>query len=142
MAHPHGCRRVDGPLTRSPGGLRAYICGSAAALRAGSGGDRPALAPPFGVVLYELERRRRGRRYSRFFVPGVRLLDCFGKLPRTARPAAEPLLDAERAPGDHRERPGHHEQPDDEEAERVDVQALHPGPERPAEAQLLTEKPR
>src|SRR6516225_12300985 len=71
MAHPHGCRRVDGPLTRSPGGLRAYICGSAAALWAGSGGDRPALAPPFGVVLYELERRRRGRRYSRFFAPGV-----------------------------------------------------------------------
>jgi hypothetical protein len=33
-------------------------------------------------------------------------------------------LEAERAPDDDGERPGDHEQPDDEEAERVDVQPL------------------
>src|SRR5215472_11550061 len=110
-------------------------------LWAGSGGDRPALAPRSGVVLYGLERRKGGRRYSRFS-RRVRSVHGFGKLPRTARrPAAESLLDAERAPGEHRQRPGRREQPDDEEPERVDVQALHPGPERPAEAELLTEEP-
>src|SRR5689334_13671324 len=141
MAHSHGFRRANGPLTRDLKGLRGIYAGRPPHV----GGERRRPAR-IDTAFWRGALWVRTPAAGQTLLPSlarVRSVDGFGKLPRTARrPAAEPLLDAERAPDEHRERPGCHEQPDDEEAERVDVQALHPGPERPAEAELLTEQPR